>query len=83
VKIEQAEDQEAEKERQQNERLEFIKSTIETMGKALSIGELKKIHDSAVRKLTLRNDKKGADRIAIELEKQRTRIAGTVQEKAS
>jgi len=83
VKIEQAEDQEAEKQRQQDERLEFIRSTIETMGKALSIGELKKIHDSAVRKLTLRNDKKGADRIAIELEKQRTRIAGEPQEKAS
>lgn len=75
-KIEQAENQETEKERQQAERLEFIRSTIETMGKALSVGELKKIHDSAVRRLTLRNDKKGSDRIALEYESQRTRIAG-------
>jgi len=83
VMIEQAEDQEAEKERQQNERLEFIRSTIETMSKALSVGELKKIHDSAVRKLTLRNDKKGADRIALEMDKQRNRIAGVEVEKSA
>lgn len=64
--IEQAEDQEAEKARQQQERLDYIKSVIDTMAGAQSHQELKKIHDVAVRKLTLRKDTKGAERVSLE-----------------
>jgi hypothetical protein len=64
--IEHAEDQEAEKARQQQERLDYIKSVIDTMAGAQSAQELKKIHDVAVRKLTLRKDTKGAERISLE-----------------
>jgi hypothetical protein len=64
--IEHAEDQEAEKARQQQERLDYIKSVIETMSGAKSAQELKKIHDVAVRKLTIRKDTKGAERISLE-----------------
>jgi hypothetical protein len=64
--IEHAEDQEAEKARQQQERLDYIKSVIDTMAGAQSPQELKKIHDVAVRKLTLRKDIKGAERISLE-----------------
>lgn len=65
--IEQAEDREAEIERQKQERLDFIKSTIETMKGAQSLYELKKIHDSAVRRLGNRNDASGVQRVAKEL----------------
>lgn len=64
--IEHAEDKEAEKARQQQERLDYIKSVIDTMAGAQSPQELKKIHDVAVRKLTLRKDTKGAERISLE-----------------
>ena len=64
--IEHAEDQEAERARQQQERLDYIKSVIDTMACAQSPRELKKIHDVAVRKLTLRKDTKGAERISLE-----------------
>jgi hypothetical protein len=67
VAIEQAEDKEAEAERQKQERLDYIKSTIDTMQGALSLHELKKIHDAAVRKLTARRDESGVKRIAKEL----------------
>lgn len=65
--IEQAEDRQAEIERQQQERLAFIKDTIETMQKAVTPHERKKIHDHAVRKLIGRKDEKGAARISLEL----------------
>ncbi|MBF8692396.1 hypothetical protein A3K88_02885 [Pseudomonas putida] len=65
--IEQAEDREAEIEKQKQERLEFLKSTIETMQGAQSLQELKKIHDHAVRRLTVRRDDAGVKRIAKEL----------------
>lgn len=65
-RIEQAEDQEAEKARQQQERLDYIKSVIDTMASAQSPQELKKIHDTAVRKLMRRKDTKGAERISLE-----------------
>lgn len=64
--IEQAEDKEAEKARQQQERLDYIKSVIDTMAGAQSPQELKKIHDVAVLKLTRRKDTKGAERISLE-----------------
>ncbi|CAG8863110.1 hypothetical protein PS627_00046 [Pseudomonas fluorescens] len=67
VAIEQAEDKEAEAERQKQERLDYIKSTIDTMQGALSLHELKKIHDAAVRRLTARRDDSGVKRIAREL----------------
>lgn len=65
--IEQAEDREAEIERQKQERLDYIKSVVDTMQGAQSAHELKKIHDAAVRKLTARNDDSGVKRIAKEL----------------
>lgn len=65
--IERAEDKEAEIEKQKAERLEFLKSTIETMNGAASLNEIKKIHDHAVRRLTMRKDDAGVRRIAKEL----------------
>ncbi|WP_445677701.1 hypothetical protein [Pseudomonas putida] len=65
--IEQAEDREAEIERQKQERLDFLKNTIDTMQGAQSLQELKKIHDHAVRRLTARRDDPGVKRIAKEL----------------
>jgi hypothetical protein len=67
VAIEQAEDKEAEIERQKQERLDYIKSTIETMQGAQSLQELKKLHDHAVRRLTARKDETAIKRIAREL----------------
>lgn len=67
--IEQAVDKEAEIARQQDERLAFIKSTIETMQGAKTAHELKKIHDVAVRQLMARKDEKGAARISLEWNK--------------
>ncbi|MFP3447583.1 hypothetical protein [Pseudomonas sp. SIMBA_067] len=78
--IEQAEDRQAEIERQQQERLDFIKETIETMQKAVTPHERKKIHDHAVRKLVGRKDEKGAARISLELKKLE---AGKPQEAAA
>lgn len=65
--IEQAEDREAEIERQKQGRLDYIKSVVETMQGAQSLQELKKLHDHAVRRLTARNDDTAIKRIAKEL----------------
>lgn len=65
--IEQAEDREAEIERQKQERLDYIKSVVDTMQGAQSLQELKKLHDHAVRRLTARNDENAIKRIAKEL----------------
>jgi len=65
--IEQAEDKEAEIERQKQERLDYIKSVVDTMQGAQSLQELKKLHDHAVRRLTARNDDTAIKRIAKEL----------------
>ncbi|MNP73663.1 hypothetical protein D3C76_1704140 [compost metagenome] len=65
--IEQAEDREAEIEKQKQERLDYIKSVVETMQGAQSLQELKKLHDHAVRRLTARNDDTAIKRIAKEL----------------
>ncbi|WP_288078981.1 hypothetical protein [Pseudomonas sp.] len=65
--IEQAEDREAEIERQKQERLDYIKSVVDTMRGAQSFQELKKLHDHAVRRLTARQDKSAIQRIAKEL----------------
>lgn len=78
--IEQAEDRQAEIERQQEERLNFIKETIETMQKAVTPHERKKIHDHAVRRLIGRKDEKGAARISLEL---KNLEAGKPQEAAA
>lgn len=66
VAITKAEDRVAEEERQKEERLEFIRSTIDTLRGAQSDQERKKIHDIAVRKLMARKDEKGAARISLE-----------------
>lgn len=67
--IEQAVDKDAEIAKQQQDRLDYIKSVIDTMKGAQTPHELKKIHDVAVRQLTLRKDEKGAARISLEWKK--------------
>jgi len=66
VAISKAEDRVAEEDKQKQDRLDYIKSVIDTMAAAQSPQELKKIHDVAVRKLGLRNDTKGAERVSLE-----------------
>lgn len=65
--IEQAEDRDAEIERQKQERLDYIKSAVDAMQGAQTLSELKRLHDAAVRKLTARRDEPGVKRIAKEL----------------
>lgn len=72
--IERAEDKVEEEARQKQERLDYIKSVVETMGGAQSANELKKIHDVAVRKLAARRDDKAVTRISREYEEQKTRF---------
>jgi len=67
VAITKAEDRVTEEARQKQERLDYIKSIVETMQGAQSAQELKKIHDIAVRKLALRNDNNAVQRINKEL----------------
>lgn len=67
--IEQAVDKDAEIARQQQERLDYIKSVIDNLNTAQTTHERKKIHDVAVRQLTLRKDEKGASRISLEWKK--------------
>lgn len=67
--IEQAVDKDAEIAKQQQERLDYIKSVIENLQGAQTPHERKKIHDVAVRQLTLRKDEKGAARISLEWKK--------------
>ncbi|KJH75322.1 hypothetical protein [Pseudomonas sp. ES3-33] len=67
--IEQAVDKDAEIAKQQQDRLDYIKSVIDNMQGAQTPHELKKIHDVAVRQLTLRKDEKGAARISLEWKK--------------
>jgi hypothetical protein len=68
VALNKAEDRLAEEERQKQERLDYIKSVVDTMQGAQSLQELKKLHDHAVRRLTTRNDTGGVKRIAKELQ---------------
>lgn len=74
VMIEQAEDKVAEEERQKQERLDYIASVITTMQGAKSAGELKKIHDAAVRRLAARRDDKAVTRITREYDEQKPRF---------
>ncbi|WP_085703890.1 hypothetical protein [Pseudomonas sp. B15(2017)] len=67
--IELAVDRDAEIAKQAQDRLDYIKSVIDTMQGAKTPHELKKIHDTAVRQLTLRKDEKGAARISLEWRK--------------
>lgn len=68
VAITKAEDKVTEEARQKQERLDYIKSVVETMQGARSAQELKKIHDHAVRKLGVRNDTTAVLRINKELD---------------
>lgn len=73
-KVEQAEDKIAEEEKQKQERLDYIKSVIESLQTAKSPNELKAFHDVAVRRLTARNDNAAVTRIAREYKEQQTRF---------
>lgn len=72
--IEQAEDRIAEEERQKQERLDYIKSVVDSMAKATTKNELKGIHDVAVRKLNARQDTKAVTRIVREYDEQKARF---------
>lgn len=72
--IERAEDKVEEEAKQKQERLDYIKSVVETMGSAQTANELKKIHDVAVRKLAARRDDKAVTRISREYEEQKARF---------
>ena len=61
--LEQAENREAELERQSQERLEWLRSAIETMEKATTLHELKKLHTHYVRSATRRNETKFVERL--------------------
>lgn len=67
VAITKAEDRVTEEARQKQERLDYIKSVVETMQGAQSAQELKKIHDHAVRILAARKDNGAVHRINKEL----------------
>lgn len=67
VAITKAEDKVTEEARQKQERLDYIKSVVETMQGAQSAQELKKIHDHAVRILAARKDNGAVQRINKEL----------------
>jgi len=67
VAISKAEDRVAEEDRQKQERLDYIKSVVDTMQKAQSVNELKKLHDHAVRILAARKDTTAVQRINKEL----------------
>lgn len=72
--INKADDKDAEKERQQDERLEYLQGIIRAMETAQTLHELKKIHASAVRRLTTRKDDAGVKRVAQEFADQSKRF---------
>jgi hypothetical protein len=73
-RIADAEDKIAEEERQKAERLEYIKSVIESLQGAKTAKELKAFHDVAVRRLTTRGDTAAVTRIAREYKEQAPRF---------
>lgn len=73
-KVELAEDRIAEEEKQKAERLEYIKSVIESLKTAKTPNELKGFHDVAVRRLTARGDNAAVTRIAREYKEQAPRF---------
>jgi hypothetical protein len=79
--VELAEDKIAEEEKQKAERLDYIKSVIESLQTAKTPNELKAFHDVAVRRLTARNDGAAVTRIAREYKEQQPRFEAA-QEKA-
>uniref|UniRef100_A0AAU6W3M9 DNA repair protein n=3 Tax=unclassified bacterial viruses TaxID=12333 RepID=A0AAU6W3M9_9VIRU len=82
VEIEKAEDKVAEEERQKQERLDYIKSVIDTMAGAQSSRELKQIHDVAARKLVARRDNSAVTRITREYEERKPRFDKPADEAA-
>ncbi len=81
-RIADAEDKIAEEERQKTERLDYIKSVIESLQTAKTPNELKAFHDVAVRRLTARNDNAAVTRIAREYKEQAPRFEPVVLEKS-
>lgn len=80
--IEKAEDKIAEEERLKQERLDYIKSVIDSLKTAKTAHELKAFHDVAVRRLTTRNDTAAVTRIAREYKEQAPRFESVQQEQA-
>lgn len=73
-RIADADDRVAEEERQKAERLDYIKSVIDSLKTAKTAHELKAFHDVAVRRLTTRNDTAAVTRIAREYKEQAPRF---------
>lgn len=72
--IEKAEDQIEEEARQKQERLDYIKSVLESLQAAKTPHELKSFHDVAVRRLTARGDTQAVTRIVREYKEQAPRF---------
>lgn len=64
AQLEQAENKEAEEARQAQERLEWLKAALETMAKAQTPHELKKLHDTYVRSADRRGESNFVKRLA-------------------
>lgn len=82
-RIAEAEDKEAEKERQKGERLAYIKSVVDSLQAAQSKHELKKLHDVAIRRLAARRDDTAVTRITREYGEQLTRFDKPAQQEAA
>lgn len=81
--IEKAEDQIAEEARQKQERLDYIKSVIESLQTAKTAHELKSFHDVAIRRLTARGDNAAVTRIAREYTEQQPRFDQPKEQEAA
>lgn len=72
--LEQAENKEAEAARQQQERLDWLKTSVETMAGAVTMNELSKLHASYVRSASRRNEEKFVKRLAMAFEERKAQL---------
>lgn len=69
-----AEDQDAEVERQKQERLDWLKSSLEVMAKCVTINELNKVHAKFVRDATRRSETPFVTRLARAFDERKTEL---------
>lgn len=72
--LEQAENKEAELARQQQERLDWLKASVETMAGAATMNELSKLHASYVRSASRRNEQNFVKRLAMAFEERKAQL---------
>lgn len=82
AQLEQAENKEAEAARQQQERLDWLKTSVETMAAAVTMNELGKLHASYVRSASRRNEQNFVKRLAMAFEERKAQLE-TKQEVAA